>query len=148
MRLELNKVGRVNDRPIVELCARYEKRLRRYTKVEAVYLRDIAGAVKNATAGQEIVVGLDQRGESWSSEGLAQHLAEWRDAPAIRVVRFVVGPAYGFSSAERASFDRLWCLSAATLPGELCWVLLWEQLYRGWSILAGSAYHHGDESAR
>jgi 23S rRNA (pseudouridine1915-N3)-methyltransferase len=85
------------------------------------------------------VIALDEKGRSVSTQGLSVMLAGWmRDAthPA-----FVIGGADGMSDEVRARADKLLSLSALTLPHGLVRVVLAEQLYRAWSILAGHPYH-------
>jgi 23S rRNA (pseudouridine1915-N3)-methyltransferase len=85
------------------------------------------------------LLALDERGKSVSTQGLSVMLAEWmRDGshPA-----FVIGGADGLSDAVRNRADKLLSLSALTLPHGLARVLLAEQLYRAWTILARHPYH-------
>lgn len=87
------------------------------------------------------LVLLDERGKSFSSEGFASLLGGYRDRG--EPVTFVIGGAYGFSEALRKRAGMLLSLSPMTLPHELCALFFLEQLYRGFSILSGSGYHHG-----
>jgi len=85
------------------------------------------------------VYALDEKGRSVTTQGLAVMLAGWmRDAthPA-----FVIGGADGLSDEVRTRADKLLSLSALTLPHGLARVVLAEQLYRAWSILANHPYH-------
>jgi 23S rRNA (pseudouridine1915-N3)-methyltransferase len=54
---------------------------------------------------------------------------------------FLIGGADGLSDAVRSRADKLVSLSALTLPHGLVRVVLAEQLYRAWSILASHPYH-------
>lgn len=86
-----------------------------------------------------IVHALDEKGRPVTTQGLSVMLAGWmRDGthPA-----FVIGGADGLSDAVKARADKLVSLSALTLPHGLVRVLLAEQLYRAWSILASHPYH-------
>ena len=53
----------------------------------------------------------------------------------------LIGGPDGLDPALKARADETIRLSSLTLPHPLVRVLLAEQLYRGWSILAGHPYH-------
>jgi 23S rRNA (pseudouridine1915-N3)-methyltransferase len=85
------------------------------------------------------LLALDERGKAVTTQGLSVMLADWmRDGahPA-----FAIGGADGHADAVRERADKLVSLSALTLPHGLVRVLLAEQLYRAWSILARHPYH-------
>ncbi len=85
------------------------------------------------------LLALDEKGRTVSTQGLAVMLSGWmRDGghPA-----FAIGGADGLSPQVKERADKLVSLSALTLPHGLVRVVLAEQLYRAWSILAGHPYH-------
>ena len=85
------------------------------------------------------LLALDESGRGVSTRGLSVMLSEWmRDAahPA-----FAIGGADGLSAQVKERAAKLVSLSALTLPHGLVRVLLAEQLYRAWSILASHPYH-------
>ena len=96
--------------------------------------RVIAALPANAT-----LVALDERGKSVSTQGLSVMLSEWMRDGSHPV--FAIGGADGHAEAVRTRADKLVSLSALTLPHGLVRVLLAEQLYRAWSILARHPYH-------
>ncbi len=55
---------------------------------------------------------------------------------------FAVGGAYGHSDAVRARADRMIRLSSCVLNHAVANVVLLEQVYRGYTILKGTPYHH------
>jgi 23S rRNA (pseudouridine1915-N3)-methyltransferase len=54
---------------------------------------------------------------------------------------FVIGGADGLEADVKERADKLISLSALTFPHALVRVVLAEQLYRAWSILAKHPYH-------
>jgi 23S rRNA (pseudouridine1915-N3)-methyltransferase len=132
----------------------YVKRLPPEIKVELVELkpedRTSGKTVEKARAleGERIlaaipagatVLALDEKGRAFTTQGLSVMLAGWmREAthPA-----FVIGGADGLSDEVRSRADKLVSLSAMTLPHGLVRVVLAEQIYRAWTILANHPYH-------
>lgn len=85
------------------------------------------------------VLALDERGKAVTTQGLSVMLSEWMRDATHPV--FVIGGADGLSEDVKKRADKLVSLSALTLPHALVRVLLAEQLYRAWSILARHPYH-------
>lgn len=95
----------------------------------------ILGMIKQ----DELVVALNIKGEKWSTEKLAQQLAEWHQDG--RNIALLIGGPEGLAPAclERANVH--WSLSPMTFPHFLVKVILAEQLYRAYTILTGHPYH-------
>jgi 23S rRNA (pseudouridine1915-N3)-methyltransferase len=85
------------------------------------------------------VVALDESGQDWPTARFAQAMQRWRDE-AIPVA-FVIGGADGLEPSLKRSASLLLRLSSMTLPHALARVVLAEQIYRAWSILARHPYH-------
>ena len=86
-----------------------------------------------------VTVALDERGRDLTTTAFAAQLGRWRDdgdSPA-----FVVGGPDGLSDDFRRGAAVTLRLSSLTLPHALARVVLVEQLYRAWSILARHPYH-------
>ena len=92
-----------------------------------------------AAAGCDRLVALDERGADWTTVQLAQQLGCWRDASER--VGFLIGGPDGLSPELKALARLQLRLSSLTLPHALARVVLVEQLYRAWSILANHPYH-------
>jgi len=98
-----------------------------------------AGRLRAAIPQGAVVVALDERGRDWTSMQLAEAVGRWRDAGDA--VAFVIGGADGLDPEFKRSARVLLRLSSLTLPHALARVLLVEQIYRAWSLLAGHPYH-------
>mgnify|MGYP000855826693 CR=1 FL=1 len=82
----------------------------------------------------DFVVVLDEHGRDLTTVDFAKSLVRWRDV-------FVIGGPDGLSPEVKARAKATIRLSAMTLPHAMARVLLAEQIYRAWSILAGHPYH-------
>jgi 23S rRNA (pseudouridine1915-N3)-methyltransferase len=97
------------------------------------------GSRGQSQRGQCHRVVLDRRGIDITTAGLAQRLAAWQQQ--ARPVAIVIGGPDGFDPALAAEADETLRLSSLTLPHTLARVIVAEQLYRAWSVLANHPYH-------
>lgn len=140
MRYRVVAVGRVKDAALRAACDAYLERLRHYAKVDEVEVKDEARLDGGIPAGSRLVA-LSRQGEAWSSRDLAARTERWdREA---RDVAFAIGGADALPEALRARADDVWSLSPLTLPHELARVVVFEQLYRAYTIRRGEPYHRG-----
>lgn len=155
MKVRVIVVGRNERGFVADGVEHYVKRLQRSIDLEVVVLPDAGkgdvGYQQRAESerilaalrpGERLVV-LDERGRSATSPGFAALLGAWRDQ-GVRQVAFVIGGAYGMTDAVREKADLVLSLSSMVFPHQLVRVLFVEQLYRAFSILQGTGYHHGD----
>jgi len=160
MRIAILAVGRMKAGPERELVARYLDRAQASGKPLALTGFDVtelsesragsAAARKTeeakalrAASADGIVVALDERGKSITSEAFASQLGRWRDdgRPAAT---FVIGGADGIEPEFARSADLLLSFSPMVWPHQLVRIMLAEQLYRATTILSGHPYHRGD----
>jgi len=88
------------------------------------------------------IVLLDSQGKSMTSTAFATWLGARRDEGTQHIV-FAVGPADGWSQAARTRAGLLLSLGPMTMAHALARVVMAEQLYRAFTILAGHPYHTG-----
>jgi 23S rRNA (pseudouridine1915-N3)-methyltransferase len=124
----------------------YVQRLSGYTPVEVFRGRDESALLekiaKQPGRTAPWLVLLDGGGQKLSSEQLARAVGKERDGGRQEMI-FAIGPADGWSKPARGSADLLLSFGAMTFPHELARVMLAEQLYRAFTILAGHPYHCG-----
>lgn len=140
MRYQVVAVGRVKDAALRAACDAYLERLRRYTRIEE---RDVKGEAHILEALREgtRLVALSRSGTQWTSRELAEWTSRW-DMDG-RDVSFAIGGADSLPVPVLEQAERVWSLSELTLPHELARVLLYEQLYRAYTIRRGEPYHRG-----
>ena len=96
--------------------------------------RVLAAVPKNA-----LIVMLDGRGKTHSSEQLAQRMEFWRTQG--RDLAFLIGGPEGHAAEVRSTAHESWSLGPLTLPHMLVRLVVAEQLYRACSMLANHPYH-------
>jgi len=96
-------------------------------------------ALLHAVRDADFVIALDEHGKHWSSVELGHELETWLGAYAR--VALLIGGADGLDRRVLERADRVWSLSALTLPHALVRVVLAEQLYRAWTLTQGHPYH-------
>lgn len=138
--------GRARSEHFDALVAEYVSRMAAYAPTDAVVFKTseafFESVEKQRSRMGSVLVLLDAQGKAFSSEELARWLRRQRDEGQQRLV-FAVGPADGWSDEERVRAGMLLSLGPMTLAHELARVVLSEQVYRAFTILAGHPYHRG-----
>ena len=98
-----------------------------------------ATRIRSAAPADGRIVALDERGADWTTEKLASTLGRWRDDGVSPV--FVIGGPDGLDPDLKKASHAQVRLSSMTLPHAFARVMLAEQLYRAWSMLANHPYH-------
>ena len=151
MRLTLSAItARRKIRLAEDALAEFVTRLGHYATVEQLtFLTEAAlfHSLEKSNRAPTRLILLDARGRTLSSEDFAawidrQRVGRERDSGAQHL-HFAIGPADGWSAASRQRADLLLSFGPMTFPHELARVMLAEQLYRAFTILAGHPYHGG-----
>lgn len=144
MKLRVLAIGRPRLAYARSGIAEYAQRIARHTRFEIEYLRASSAEKESRTliarSEGSLRIALDERGELCSSAEFAGKIAGWQRSSQGRV-DFLLGGADGHTDELRASSQALWALSPLTFQHELALVVLLEQIYRAFSILAGTPYH-------
>jgi 23S rRNA (pseudouridine1915-N3)-methyltransferase len=138
LRITILSVGHKMPAWIQEGFNEYAKRMPPEIRLALVELKPGADILDAVPKGGTIIA-LDERGKSVTSQGLSVMLSGWMQDGSHPV--FVIGGADGLEPAVKDKADKLISLSALTLPHAMVRVVLAEQLYRAWSILARHPYH-------
>lgn len=86
-----------------------------------------------------LVIALDVKGKAWTTEELADNVSLWHQQGAP--VDLLIGGPEGLSDAALLRANAHWSLSKLTFPHHLVRLILAEQMYRAYSIIAHHPYH-------
>lgn len=153
MKLRLLWVGRTQETWVKAGCEEYAVRVKRYSPLEIVEVKEEKGALPEQMRQRESeriekllpkngrLILLDEAGEQFTSPAFADLLGKYRDNSTNELL-FAIGGAYGFSAELRSRADRLISLSKMTFTHQMIRPFFLEQLYRAFTILNNEGYHH------
>ena len=156
MKIELWMLGKTQKGYLETGIQTFDKRLKRYLKIEQVVIPDIKGA-KSLTAEQikekeaddilsrlkpeDYLILLDEKGAQFTSVDFAEWLNKKLQTPNKRLI-FLVGGAYGVSESVKRSAQFHLAFSKMTFSHQMIRLFVMEQLYRAVSILHHLPYHN------
>ena len=123
--------------PYEDDVAHYSTLLGRYARLELLALRDPEAVVRRVPTAAFVSL-LDLAGAAYDSVAFSDFVQQRRHDG--RDLAFVIGGPFGPPALPR--IDHRLSLGPLTLPHQLAWVVLLEQLYRAHKILAREPYHY------
>lgn len=150
MKLVVLAVGKPKDKNIALLSETYIERIIPKGLVGVEFVNAAKdGSIEKEGASilkrlreRDIVILLDEYGIMYDSIRFSDFISSSLATAGGRLV-FVIGGAFGVSDDVKQRSNVIMSLSKMTMPHELCLLFLSEQLYRAFSIIAGTEYHHG-----
>ncbi|MGD0404323.1 MAG: 23S rRNA (pseudouridine(1915)-N(3))-methyltransferase RlmH [Candidatus Acidiferrales bacterium] len=141
MKIRLIMLGKTRRPEIHALLDNYVSRISHYVETEVAELRDAGPSSlrKLKIDPAATVVLLDAAGKQHTSQQFARWLGDLRDRGARELI-FLCGDAEGFPDEIRDRAKHKISLSTLTMPHEFARVVLAEQIYRAFAILAGHPY--------
>ncbi len=150
-------VGTLKESYLKDAVSEYKKRLSQYARVDEVNIKE--EAVRNEDDASEIRRALDAEGEKllssvpkgayriamcvegkeYDSPTLARLIGDAVDATGKLAI--IIGSSHGLSEKVKRECDARISFSKMTFPHQLMRVILFEALYRSFTILAGKKYH-------
>ena len=140
------KGGKPKFPALSEQVAIYAKRLRAKDPLDSVVkLREEERLTETHVAAflskQSLVIALDERGQTFSSQAFAEYLQ--KNAASKKFV-FLIGGPFGIEKQLLAKADLKLRISDFVMTSDLAWLVLWEQIYRAHKLISGAGnYHHG-----
>lgn len=157
-KIKIITVGKLGEKYLREAQAEYIKRLSAFCKAEVVEiseerlpespskaqieicLQKEAAKIKKEIPSGAFVYSLQIEGRQISSEQLASSLEKAAVSGKSTAV-FIIGSSFGLDEKLKKESDFALSFSKMTFPHQLARVMLLEQLYRAFSINAGTKYH-------
>jgi 23S rRNA (pseudouridine1915-N3)-methyltransferase len=140
MKIRLVLLGKTRRAECRAMLDDYVARIKRYAEVELAEVREDSAALRKLEfSSGSVVLLLDAGGRQYTSAEFARWLGRERDR-GVREIAFLCGGAEGFPEALRKQATTKLSLSTLTMPHELARVVLAEQIYRAFAILARHPY--------
>lgn len=127
--------GKTFKGPVLDLLEDYKKRISRYVSVEIIEAKTLKPQGRD---GMHIVLSPD--GRSMNSEDFAAFLGQSLASGKKHLFFYTGGPA-GFDGQIEETADLKLSLSGMTFNHQLIRVMLFEQVYRAFTILNNEPYH-------
>lgn len=156
MNIEIWSVGKENE-PFIEDGLRYYfQKTRPYNPIDLVILQLPKKAATTDVERSKIneeemilkklqpnhyLILLDEKGKQFNSIQWSQQFQQCMNQGAKTLV-LLIGGAFGVTDAIRKRANQCWSLSNLVFPHQLVRLIAAEQVYRAFSILNNSPYHH------
>lgn len=156
MHIEIWTIGKDNEPFIEEGIRYYFKKTQPWNTIELVILQTPKKAATTDIARTRLqeeelllkklqphhyLILLDERGKHLDSPQWAQHMQQCMNQGTKTLV-LLIGGAYGVTDGIRSKAKQCWSLSTLVFPHQLVRLIAAEQVYRAFSILNNSPYHH------
>lgn len=154
LNLTFISIGKTNEPYVKDGLEKYLKLLSKYAKVDWIELNDVKNAGKlppdklkeaeaeiiaNAIPDKSAVVFLDEIGKQYDSQKFSSFLEKKSNDHSK--LTFVIGGSYGLSEAVKKRGESI-SLSAMTFNHQMVRLILTEQIFRAFTIMKGTGYHH------
>lgn len=155
--ITLITVGTLKEGYLKEAVSEYKKRLSQYARVEEINIKeerianeDDSSEIRRAldAEGDRIIsaipkgsgkIALCVEGKQYDSPALAGLIGRMADESGK--ITLIIGSSHGLADKVKRECDVRLSVSALTFPHQLMRVVLYEALYRSFTILAGKKYH-------
>ena len=154
MKLEVLLLNKTKEAYLQQGILDYQARLKRFNPIELVEIKvkklstrseaeiktfESTLLDRRATEGS-YRIALDSRGQQLSSEKFASFLSEV-ERKSVQIVSFIIGGPLGLADEQLDKADKILSLSAMTYTHDMTRLILLEQIYRAYTIKAGTRYH-------
>jgi 23S rRNA (pseudouridine1915-N3)-methyltransferase len=154
MRLEVLLLNKTKEPYLQEGIRDYQTRLKRFNPIELVEIKvkklstrsdseiknfESTLIDKRASEGSYRII-LDSRGQQLSSKKFASFLSDL-ERKSVQTASFIIGGPLGLADEQLRKADYILSLSSMTYTHDMTRLILLEQIYRAFTIKAGTRYH-------
>ncbi len=149
--IKIITVGYIKEKYIKEAIEEYKKRLRKYTNLEIIEVKDEGFVEKTKAIEKEkekILKHISDRDYIITLEIEAKEYTSVEFAEKLRTIQiensnivFIIGGSYGLSEEIKKMSKMHLSFSKMTFPHQLFRVILLEQIYRSYKINNNESYH-------
>ncbi|HFC30574.1 MAG TPA: 23S rRNA (pseudouridine(1915)-N(3))-methyltransferase RlmH [Oceanospirillales bacterium] len=130
-----NRLPKNQQIQLLEIAPVHRAKTMNTQKAMQIEGQNILAAIKP----HEKVIIFDEHGKAVSTKYLANSIKNWQ--LQAQDVALIIGGADGFSQQVKEKADATWSLSQLTFPHPLVRVIVMEQIYRAYSLIANHPYH-------
>ncbi len=151
MKVNIVCVGKIKEKFFTDAINEYLKRLSRFAEIKITEVDEASNITnleqKSKIEGERllakssgIIVALDGGGKLFSSNELADFIHK-KEINGESTISFIIGGSNGLSKEVLSAASLVLSFGKITFPHQLFRVVLTEQIYRAFTIIAGLPYH-------
>ena len=156
MNIEIWSIGKDNESFIDEGILHYFHKTKPWVPIELVLLQIPKKSATTDVARTKLqeeemllkklqphhyLILLDERGKMLTSPQWAQQFQKCMNQ-GVKTIVILIGGAFGVTDVIRKKANQCWSLSNLVFPHQMVRLVTAEQVYRAFSILNNSPYHH------
>ncbi len=157
MKVSVILIGETDQKEFKFIENQYIEKIKRYTEFSIKVIKDPGKGLKLSAEElkrkeaklilEELSIGdkiflLDEKGKNYSSVSFAKDFLLKAQESNVKSLVLIVGGPFGFGEELIKRSNGKISLSNMTFTHQMVRMILFEQLYRGYSILKGEKYHH------
>lgn len=158
MQIQVIAIGKIKESYLRDGITEYRKRLHNYCtielkehteyRVEHIHsYEEIEEAVRSegtillkSVPSSSFLIALDPKGRELTSDSFASLIRTW-EIEGPYSISFLIGGPHGLSEEVRNKAGMMISLSKMTFPHQMARMILFEQIYRAFTIIRGIPYH-------
>ncbi len=155
MKITIISLGKIKEEYFKDSVDEYCKRLKNYCTLNKVELPDEkiiesksddwiknkeSEKILKVVSEKSYKIAMSERGKNLTSEDFSKFLSDIKNT-GVSEISFIIGGALGLGDEILEQSDYKLSLSKMTLPHQMAYLFLVEQIYRAFKIMSNEPYH-------